>query len=488
MKLALPLLFAGVLSACSALSVGPDYSAPAAVSGNSASEPFDAANSDVFSDAALPAHWWQLYEDPELDTLVREALVHNTNLRMALANLERVEAAEEEAGGARKPVIGLNANPYYGHPSGLSVLQPGTVPPDKYRYSTGTTISYQLDVFGQLRRSVEAASASTEAARAALDLARVNVAGGTARAYAEVCSYGLRLDTARKSVSLQEEAVALTERLQQAGRVGTLDASRARSQLEQLRAALPGLEAQRTAALYRLATLTGRRPAEFPHALIDCDTPPHLTRLIPVGDGTALLRRRPDVRQAERELAAATARIGINMADRYPKITLGLSGSSAGTMVGFGHSDTLSWSLGPLISWTLPNTGVVDARIAQAQASTRMALAKFDGTVLTALRETETALGTYARELDRLAALRASRDEAARVAEQSRQLYVSGKVGFLDSLDADRALASADAALAASEASLADEQIQLFMALGGGWQEAPARTAASPRSTGAGQS
>ena len=157
------------------------------------------------------------------------------------------------------------------------------------------------------------------------------------------------------------------------------------------------------------------------------------------------------------------------MADRYPKITLGLAASSAGLAEGFSRRDTLAWSLGPLISWTQPNTGVVDARIAQAEASTRMAAAKFDGTVLTALRETETALGAYAHELDRHAALQASRDEASTVADQARRMYQSGKVGYLDALDAERSLASGEATLAASDAHLADDQVTLFLALGGGW-------------------
>ncbi|MFZ3040442.1 MAG: TolC family protein, partial [Thiobacillus sp.] len=183
----------------------------------------------------------------------------------------------------------------------------------------------------------------------------------------------------------------------------------------------------------------------------------------------ALLRRRPDIRQAERGLAEATARIGVAMADLYPKVSLGLAAASAGQGSDFGGRDTFSWSLGPLISWTIPNTGTAQARIAQAEATTRAAAAKFDGTVLTALRETETALNTYARELDRRANLQAARDDSAQVAEQARALYIKGKIGYLEALDAERSLASSEAALAASEAQLADDQVGLFLALGGGW-------------------
>jgi NodT family efflux transporter outer membrane factor (OMF) lipoprotein len=353
--------------------------------------------------------------------------------------------------------------------SGLSLLQPGYHPPNDVHYTAGVAVSYQVDLFGQIRRASEASHASTEAASAALDLVRVSVAAGTARAYADVCSTGLRLRSARKSAELQQEAVDVSLRLQQAGRAGVIDVSRARGQAQQLLAALPPLQAQREAAVYRLAALTGTPPRAFSPEVTECVEPPRVTGAVPVGDGAQLLRRRPDIRQAERELAAATARIGVAVADRYPKITLGLAASSAGLAEGFGRRDTLAWSLGPLISWTLPNTGVVDARIGQAEAGTRMAAAKFDGTVLTALRETETALSAYAHELDRHAALEASRDEASTVAGQARRMYQSGKVGYLDALDAERSLASGEAALAASDAQLVDDQVTLFLALGGGW-------------------
>ena len=138
-------------------------------------------------------------------------------------------------------------------------------------------------------------------------------------------------------------------------------------------------------------------------------------------------------------------------------------------MSGFGRADTFSWNLGPLISWSIPINGVAQARVAQSEAATKGALAHFDGTVLTALRETETALNNYARELDRNARLQAARTQSAQVAEEARRLYANGKTGFLDSLDADRVLANADTALAASQASLVNDQLALFLALGGGW-------------------
>lgn len=468
-----------LLAGCASTPVGPDYRVPRAALAKqpAASSAFDhaAAQAGTLADAApLPPHWWRLYRDPALDALVTQALAHNTDLRQAVANLERVQAlgTETEASGGLH--VGLHAAPVYGHVSGLSLLQPGYEPPAGGLVSAGVQLSYELDLFGQLQRALEAARAGTGAAQAAVDLARVTVAGGTARAYAQACSAGLRLQTTQHSIDLQQEALGVAQKLQQAGRVGTLDVTRAQAQLQQLQAGVPTLQAQRQAALLQLQALTGAIPGDprhpLPAAIANCTQPPVLARTIPVGDGAALLKRRPDIRQAERELAAATARIGVVTADLYPKVKLGLSTTSEGPLADFGARDATAWSAGPLISWTLPNTGAVQARIAQAQAGARGALAHFDGTVLTALRETQGALDAYARELDRRRALTGARAAAATVAEQARRLYRAGKTGYLETLDAERSLASADAALAGTQAQLAEDQVRLFMALGGGWE------------------
>lgn len=469
--LAAAAMASALLTGCAHAPVGPNYVPPALLS------PSQATSTGTFQSAgryaaetALPPHWWRLYNDRQLDALVTQALKHNTDLRQAVANLERDQALEAELHGSERPTVAVTGGPGYGHVSGLSLLQRDDEPPSRGTYSTGVSLSYQLDLFGQLRRAVEAAEAGTGAAQAAVDLVRVSVAGGTTQAYATACSSGYRLRAAQASVRLQEEAIRLSERLQQAGKVGEIDIARATSQLEQLRAALPPLRAQRQGALYRLATLTGTAPRDLPAAVATCEQPPRLAGLLPVGDGTALLRRRPDVRQAERSLAAATARIGVATADLYPKVSLGLSASSAGFLARFGNRETLSYSLGPLINWTLPNTGVARARIAQAEAATRAAAARFDGTVLTALREVETALDAYSQELTRHAALSAAREQSAIVARQGRTLYVNGKTGQLEALDAERTLAASEAALATSAALLTEDQIAVFMALGGGWE------------------
>ncbi|WP_213990254.1 TolC family protein [Sodalis sp. dw_96] len=477
-KALIPLALAG-LSACAMFPAGPDYRPPASpMLHRAGSQPLlragDTSQSTLADAQPLPDHWWRLYRDDRLDGLVRQALTHNTDLRIARADLERELALLKEAGSARYPTLSANAEPSFGHPSGVSLLAPDYVPPNTWNYDSGLNLSYQVDLFGQIQRAIEAAGADSQAAQAALDLVKINVAANTARAYAEACATGLQLQTAGRSIDLQQQSVTLTDRLLQAGRTGQLDFLRAKAQLQQLQATVPPLQARQQNALYRLATLTGVLPQDFPRDVADCVSPPQLTRLIPVGDGTALLRRRPDIRQNERRLAAATARVGVTMADLYPKITLGLSGSSAGYMSDLGRGDTYGWSLGPLISWTVPNTGAVQARIAQAQAGVRGDLARFDGSVLTAVGEVETALNNYARELDRHQALLAAADETRQVAEKTRMLYASGKIGYLDVLDAERGLAASDAALAQSSGQLADDQVLLFLALGGGWQDTPA--------------
>jgi len=245
----------------------------------------------------------------------------------------------------------------------------------------------------------------------------------------------------------------------------------ARAQLEQLHAALPPLQAQHRTAQYRLSVLTGDLPGTLSREIDQCNAPPRLTSPIPVGDGAALLRCRPDIRQAERGLAAATARIGVATADLYPSISLGLSAGSTGELAQFGATNASRWSLGPLISWTLPLTGSARSRIAQAEAGSNAALARFDAAVLNALRETESALIVNARELDRNAALKAARDQSVLASEQARSLYRYGRTDFLTTLDADRTLAAAESTSAASEAQLAVDQVTLFLALGGGWEQ-----------------
>ncbi|WP_322404289.1 TolC family protein [Massilia luteola] len=462
-------LMAAALAACT--TVGPDYHVPkeAVIKRDAANAPFMGATETPFKSDPLPADWWHLYQDPLLDKLIAKAFANNADLRVAAANLQRAHGVLDEVEEKKRPEVEMSAAPLYGRIAGAQLGIPEQLPTDGL-YDGDIKIGYTLDLWGRIRRAVEASEADVGAAQAASDLTHVIVAADTTRAYAEACSAGYQLKVAQQSVDLQAKFARLTTERVQRGRGIAIETTRVQAQLEQLRASLPPLEAQRRTALYRLAVLTGEVPSQFPAEVAQCATPPRVAATIPVGDGAALLRRRPDVRQAERQLAGATARIGVATAELYPNITLGASVGAVGMMSQFNDANTWKFSLGPLISWNLPATSSARSHIAQAKASTTGALARFDAVVLNALRETESALTVYARELDRNAFLRAARDQSALASRQSAKLYRFGRTDFLSQLDADRTLASAESMLAASDAQLAADQVQLFLALGGGWE------------------
>ena len=462
-------LLTAALAGCTA--VGPNYQVPddAVVRRPAANAAFLGGAAAAFASAPLPAEWWRLYRDPVLDRLIAKAFAANTDLHVAAANLQRAHAVVEEVEEKKTPDFDAKVAPQYGRIAGASLGIPETLPRAGL-YEGDIGVSYQLDMWGRIKRAIEAVEADADAAQAASDLAHVTVAADTTRAYADACSAGYQLKVAHDSLDLQQRIVKLTGEHIRRGRGTALEASRAQARFDQLRANLPPLEARRRVALYRLAVLTGDVPGQFPADAAQCATPPRVAAAIPVGDGAALLRRRPDVRQAERELAGATARIGVATAELYPTISLGASFGAVGLNSQFNDANTWKWSLGPLISWKIPSRNAARTRLAVATAGATAALARFDGVVLGALHETESALTVYARELDRNAALRAARDQSALAARQSAKLYQFGRTDFLAQLDAERTLAASASALAVSDALLAADQVQLFLALGGGWE------------------
>lgn len=456
------------LTACAA--VGPNYKLPEAAKINAptAQGTFMGAASKAVSQDPVPAGWWKLYDDPVLNGLVEEALKANTDLRVAAANLARARAVAGEADDAGGFTVGASAAALHSRESGEQYLLSEQLPVENLA-DVGVKVSYQVDLVGRIRRAAEAAHADAEASQAALDLARVSVAADVARAYVDACANGHELAVAQHTVDLQSRSLDVTRKLVQAGRGTTVDITRAQAQLDLSRASLPTFQSRRRAALYRLATLTGKPPAEFPRGVEACVRPPTLTQAIPVGDGAALLKRRPDVRQAERTLAGATARIGVATAALYPNVTLGFGAGSTGLLADIGQAPANRWGLSSLITWTLPGEGE-RARVRQAEAGADAALARFDGVVLTALRETETSLDAYAHDLQRQAALKAARDQAVLAEDQAQRLYRAGRSPYLAGLDAQRTLAGAEAALAASDSQVAADQVNLFLALGGGWE------------------
>jgi len=459
----LPAVSALALAACAA---GPNYVPPLPVA--AAQAPLATAGAPV-SEAQTPDQWWKLYDDPVLNGLVADALAANTDIRIAVARLDRARASLRVARSDLLPQTNLSASPLYGR---LPADQrPAGAKREDWQVDAGLNVSYELDLSGRVRREIEAAHGDVGAAAADADAVRVAIVAETTRAYVEAASAAEQIKVARNIVDLLDHSTGITQKRFEVGRAERLDVARLSTLAEQRRAEIPPLVAERQAALYRLAMLTGRTPDALPAAAVARDTTPTLAQPIPVGDGGSLLARRPDVRAAERRLAADTARVGVATADLYPRITLGgsIGQSSAGFSDLFG-AGPLRWLLGPLISWNFPNQSAARARIAEAKADRSGSLATFDGTVLRALQEADTALSAYAQSLNRRQALVTARDAAAKAANIVQARQREGQVDYLALIDAERTNAEAEAALAQSQYAVASAQIDLFRALGGGWQ------------------
>ncbi|WP_244314902.1 efflux transporter outer membrane subunit [Paraburkholderia unamae] len=465
-------LLAATLAACS---VTEPYRAP--VAGAAERAPFDAAVSVPQAvSAAPPDHWWQLYDDPALDALIREALAQNRDLGVAAARVSRARAMLAQADAARLPSTQASFGVDYGQHENDQIVaaarDTGSAP-SRFGWAPGFALSWEIDFWGRVHHLVDAAHADADAQQAASDALRVSVAAETAAAYARACAYAGRLDVAQRSLAIAERIASLTQRQQALGLVSSMELARARAFADDTRASLPALDGEHRAALYELAVLLGRPPADVPAAAQACRQPPTLAQPFPVGDGAALMRRRPDLREAERRLAAAHARVGVAQAALYPSITLGGSVnwlSTTGHPASLGNPYALAWSVGPLISWNFPNLAVNRAQLGAARADDAGARAAFDAQILRALQETEQALVRYGaawREHDALETARAGHARAFALAERE---FRAGAIDSLGVLDAERSLIAADAALAQSAQQVALDQVTVFKALGGGWQ------------------
>lgn len=449
-----------LLAACSGRQLGMPATLPVAPDA-----PLTRAEASVSPDP-VPERWWTLFDDPALAKLVDEAVVANRDVAVAEANLRRALALVGVERAAAFPTLGLSA--------GGGAVRPIGGPTGGGLQGTAD-LSWEIDLFGRVRSSIRAARADAAASDAALAGVRLSVIAATASAYADACGAARRKAVAEETLRLSRETFALTETRLRVGTVSPLDTSRATAELESQAAAIPAIEADRQAALLRLAALLGRPPSGIPTEADSCTRVPQVSRLIPVGDGGALLARRPDVREAARTLEAAAARVGVAAADLFPRITLAGTGSTtAGSFGDLGAAATTSFSIGPLISWTFPNMAAARSRLKAAEAGNEAALASYDGTILEALRETETALSDYARALDRRAALQRGRDAAREAARIVRLRYEVGRENFLTVLDAERTRAAAESQLALAEQQVASRQLVLFRALGGGWTLPPA--------------
>lgn len=405
--------------------------------------------------------WWRLFDDPVLDRHVERALAANTDLRAAVGNLRTARGLARQARGPLYPRAGVE--------SGVgpvdAVDQPSTTTIPTTDYDIGGTISYELDLFGRERSGASAAEADAQASAALLDVARVAAVADTVLAYVDLCGAIANEQIAGEALAAQRRSVDLVGRQLEAGDISKLELSLAQTQLRRAEAVLPIAAADKRRALYRLATLEGYTPAQADILEISCKAPPKMATELPVGDGAALIARRPDIREAERRLAAATARIGVATADLYPRITLG--GSAGLTSGAFDTFFT------PLITWAFLDWDAVRGRIDAAKGTEAAALAAWDAAVLRALREVETALADYRAEKLRNVALREAASESEQAATRALSRYRLGADSYLLALDAERVRTDAAAQAVASDTRLAQIQVSLFRALGGGWETTP---------------
>nr|WP_294170421.1 efflux transporter outer membrane subunit [uncultured Sphingomonas sp.] len=456
------MLTAGSALALAACAGGPNYRAGPVTA--SAAGAFVSGGGPAVTSAVPADDWWRLYQDPVLDRLIADALAANTDIRVGVARLAQARALLRESRGAREPQVGLGGSTQYGGLPGPGISGQSR---NDLQVDVGLDVAYEADLFGRIGRDIEAARGDVRAAAADSDAVRVAIVGETARAYADAASSAERIAVAEQIVALLNRSLRLTELRVGAGLGTRLDTARIATLRDQRLAEIPLLAAQRQAALFRLATLTGRTPRELPTQAASRTATLRLDRPIPVGNGAMLLARRPDVRAAERRLAAATARIGVATAELYPRISLGGSAGSSGAGLG-SLLNPVSWLVGPLINWTA-NRSAARARVAGAEANTQAALATFDGTVLQALEETETALSAYQNALQRRTALQSARDGAEAAARITRARQREGDINSLELLDTERTAADAQAALAEADARIVEAQIDLFRSLGGGW-------------------
>jgi len=469
-----PLALLPLALAASACAVGPNYRAPQTPT--DAGAPFVSAKPAIATAEAPPPDWWRLYDDPTLDGLVQQALTENQDLKVAAANLLKASGVLAQARAGLFPTTQLAANDLWGKSDSAALVASltGTKAEPVWLGSGAFNVSYEVDIFGRIRRSIEAARADAAATAEAENVVRITVAAETARAYADACAFAEQADTAKRSAALSQQVLDLTRRMRDLGARSDFDVASAAATLDQARAAIPTFEGEQRAQLYELAVLTGRPPAEISQAAAACNAPPTIRTPLPVGDGAALLKRRPDVREAERTLAADTARIGVATADFYPTVSLtGNAATSGSTLKQIASASSFTYQLGPLITWNFPNLLVARAEVIQAKAQASASIAGFNAVVLNALKETEQALTTYDAELSRHGELSASVKDNQRALDRAEIQLQRGSISFPDLLQTERNLEAARAELAASDQALIDDQVAVFQSLGGGWEDAP---------------
>lgn len=460
LKALTPSLLALTLAACA---VGPDYQAPN-------TEPAQLGNQlqvKAFDRSRFESVWWQQFDDPALNQLVQASLQGNRDLRVAFARLKAARSIREDVDNDNLPVVSSRAS---------SELGKGQIPGqterrvNSERYDLGLDMAWELDLFGRIQRQLEASEAQEAAAAADLQQLQVSMIAELVDAYGQLRGAQLREKIALANLKTQQDSRSITETLRDAGVGNELDVVRADARLAAVEATVPQLQAQQVRAQNRIATLLGQRPDQLSVDLSPNQLPA-IAKALPIGDPAELLRRRPDVRSAERQLAAATANVGVATADLFPRVSLsGFLGFTAARGSQIGSSAANAWGLGPSITWAAFDLGSVRARIRGAKADAEGALATYEQQVLLALEESSNAFSDYGKTQQRLQALMRQSDASRKAADLASIRYREGTVDYLVLLDAERERLGAEDAQAQGEVELYRGIVAIYKALGGGWQ------------------
>jgi multidrug efflux system outer membrane protein len=471
----------------SSCTVGPDYVRPE----TDTPDAWHAAAVEGLEDGEASLQtWWKVFDDELLDNLVMRSAAGNLTLREALWKVEEARALRGVSASARKPQVGASVDADRTQPSDNGVLG-DFAPEDGFDagslYAAGVGASWELDVFGRIRRQVEAADATTQATVEAYRDVLVSLYAETALAYINVRTAQLRLRIAHANVEAQENTLQLTRDRFDAGLVSALDVAQAESNLANTYSLIPVIERDLNEALNRLAVLLGENPGSL-NAELDGDVAiPHEPEGVAVGLPTELLRQRPDVRRSERLLAAQTARIGVATADLYPTFSLaGFLGLEAVGLGDLASSDSVTWNVGLPVRWNIFSGGRIRSQIRAEEARTNQLLASYEQTVLNALEESENAMVAYAKEVQRRERLAQAVDATQRSLQLVLTQYTAGITDFQNVLDTQRTLLVREDELAVAEGLVVGNLVRLYRALGGGWDPDTARPpvaspAADPR-------
>ena len=449
---------AALFATLAACAVGPTYHRPEAPA-------VAPRNADAHFTAAAPdAAWWRQFGDPVLADLEARALADNLDVHIAIARVRSARAAFNEAQYDYAPHIQMD-----GSYSRSKEQQPGFTPGrvDIESTSVGFDASWEIDLFGHVRHEAAAAQATVGAEQANLADAQVSVAAEVARNYFELRGTQRQIAVARENLQNEGEALRLTQVRYDAGRVTELDTDSAQARLKATEATLPLLEAAEKGYGYRLAVLLGVQPGALDAQLAPV-TVQTMTAPLPIGDVSMLLRTRPDVRAAERNLAAATERIGVATADLFPRVSFnGFVGFLSGDTSQLGKAASRAWLVNPAVSWPALDYGSVHARLRAARAEADGALAAYQKAVLSALEDFENACVGYSTQETRLASVIEQAQASRRAAQLAEIQYREGSINFLVLLDAQRTLLQAEDTLAQAEAAANTGAVAVYKALGG---------------------